>query len=111
MPAFGLASLFALGSAALLAANAETGLTIYEDELEYLFGRSVIRLEEMTPLRILVEVDLAVIQLIVHTVMSTDGGPDEESWVGWTDIMKRDNGEWRWIADRGHWIKGEPGGS
>lgn len=82
-----------------------------EEELEYFFGRSVIRLEEMTPLRILVEGDLAVIQLIVHTVMSTDGGPDEESWVGWTDVMKRDNGEWRWIADHGHWIKGEPSGS
>ena len=37
-----------------------------EKELEYWFGRTVIRLEEMTPLRILVEGDLAVIQLVVH---------------------------------------------
>jgi hypothetical protein len=80
-----------------------------EKELEYRFGRTVIRLEEMTPLRILVEGDLAVIQLVVHTVMSTDGGPDEETWVGWTDIMKRDDGRWRWIADHGHSIKGAPG--
>ncbi|NNF12192.1 MAG: nuclear transport factor 2 family protein [Gemmatimonadetes bacterium] len=85
--------------------------TAFDDkELEYLFGRTIIRLEEMTPLRILVEGDLAVIQLVVHTVMSTDGGPDEETWVGWTDVMKREGGTWRWIADHGHWIKGEPGG-
>ena len=81
-----------------------------EKELEYVFSHSVIRIEEATPLRILVEGDLAVIQLIVRTVSSLDGGPDEETFVGWTDVMKRDGGKWRWIADHGHRINGEPGG-
>jgi ketosteroid isomerase-like protein len=54
-----------------------------------------------------VEGDIAIIQLMVRQMSSLDGGPDEESWVAWTDIMRRDDGEWRWIADHGH----VPGGS
>ncbi len=73
-----------------------------DKELEYAFARAIIKFEEATPLNILVEGDLAVIQLIARTVMSVDGGPDQQTWVAWTDIMKRDNGVWRWIADHGH---------
>ncbi len=62
--------------------------------------------QEAVPLHILVEGDLAVIQLMVRQVSSLDRGPDAESWVAWTDIMKRENGVWRWIADHGHIVGG-----
>ena len=78
-----------------------------EREFDYYFDHNDLKVIEAVPLHILVEGDLAVIQLMVREVSSLDGGPDAESWVAWTDIMKRDDGMWRWIADHGH----APGGS
>ena len=77
-----------------------------EKELEYAFARTTIKFEEATPLNILVEGDLAVIQLITRTVLSVDGGPDQEVFTAWTDIMKREGGAWQWIADHGHALRG-----
>jgi hypothetical protein len=78
-----------------------------EKAFDYYWTHNTVKSEEARPLHILVEGDIAVIQLMLRTVSSHDGGPDEESWVAWTDIMHRDNGKWSWIADHGH----VPGGS
>ena len=77
-----------------------------EEEFDYYFAHNTLRVIEATPLHILVEGDIAIIQLMVQTWSSLDRGPDEESWVAWTDIMKRENGVWRWIADHGHAMGG-----
>ncbi len=78
-----------------------------EKRFDYYFAYNTLKLVEATPLHILVEGDIAIIQLMARSVSSVDGEPDEESWVAWTDIMRRDNVGWRWIADHGH----VPGGS
>ncbi len=72
------------------------------NEFDYYMTRTKLNVIEAAPLHILVEGDLAIIQLIVKDITSQDGGPDETTWVAWTDIMRRDNGAWRWIADHGH---------
>ena len=77
-----------------------------DTDLEYYFEHNRVKVLRAVPLHILVEGDLAVIQLMVREVSSLDRGPDEESWVAWTDIMKRENGVWRWIADHGHAVGG-----
>ncbi|MGI9629251.1 MAG: hypothetical protein ACR2QM_20680 [Longimicrobiales bacterium] len=77
-----------------------------ERELEYFYARNTVKDVEAVPLRILVEGDMAVIQLMVRDVSSLDGGADEAVWVAWTDVMWRDNGVWRWIADHGHLLPG-----
>ncbi len=77
-----------------------------EEEFDYYSAHNTLKVIEATPLHILVEGDIAIIQLMVQTWSSLDRGPDEESWVAWTDIMKRENGVWRWIADHGHAMGG-----
>jgi len=72
------------------------------DEFDYFFAHNRFKVFEAQPLHILVDGDLAVIQLIVKDIASLDNGPDETTWIAWTDIMRRDNGKWRWIADHGH---------
>jgi hypothetical protein len=73
-----------------------------EKDFDYYFAHNTLKVTRAVPLHILVEDDLAIIQLIVKVTSSLDGGPDEETWVAWTDIMRKDNGVWRWIADHGH---------
>ncbi len=73
-----------------------------ENEFNNFFARNKVKAIEAIPLHILVEGDLAIIQLIVRDITSPDDGPDKESWTAWTDIMHRENGKWRWIADHGH---------
>ena len=80
-----------------------------EKEFDYFFAHNTLKVVDAKPLHILVEGDIAIIQLMVRRVSSLDGGPDEETWIAWTDIMRRDNGVWRWIADHGH-IPGGSGG-
>ena len=79
-----------------------------EKEFDYYFAHNTWKVVEAVPLHILVEGDIAILQLMVRVVSSLDGGPDEESWVAWTDIMRRDNRKWRWIADHGHVPGGTP---
>jgi hypothetical protein len=69
---------------------------------DYGVSHNELKVIQATPLHILVEGDLAIIQLVVQAISSTDNGPDETTWVAWTDIMRRDDGKWRWIADHGH---------
>ena len=77
-----------------------------EKKFDYYFAHNKWKVVDATPLHILVEGDIAIIQLMVRDVSSLDGGPDEVSWVAWTDIMKKENGVWRWIADHGHGVGG-----
>jgi len=76
-----------------------------EKDLDHYFDHNTLKVIKAVPLHILIEGDLAIIQLIVKEISSLDGGPDEETWVAWTDIMRRDNGVWRWIADHGHFLR------
>ncbi len=73
-----------------------------EKDFDHYFAHNTLKVIRAVPLHILVEGDLAIIHLIVKGTSSLDGGPDEETWVAWTDIMRKDNGVWRWIADHGH---------
>ena len=73
-----------------------------EQGFDYFFAHNTLKVVRATPLHILVEGNIAIIQLMVRRVSSLDGGPDTTSWVAWTDIMRRENGVWRWIADHGH---------
>ena len=73
-----------------------------EKDLDHYYAHNTLKVITAVPLHILVEGDLAIMQLMVKQISSLDGGPDEETWVAWTDIMRRDNGVWRWIADHGH---------
>jgi hypothetical protein len=68
----------------------------------YYYAHNELKVISATPLHILVDGDLAIIQLVVTAVSSKDGGPDVVTTVAWTDIMRKDNGKWRWIADHGH---------
>jgi len=78
-----------------------------ERSFDYYYVHNTLKVIEAKPLHILVEGNIAIIQLMVRQVSSLDGAPDQESWVAWTDVMRRDDGVWRWIADHGH----VPGGS
>ena len=80
-----------------------------EKSFDYFFAHNTLKVVEARPLHILVEGDIAIIQLMVRRVSSLDGAPDQETWIAWTDIMRRDNGVWRWIADHGH-VPGDSGG-
>ena len=71
------------------------------------FVHNTLKVVQATPLHIIVEGDIAIVQLMVSIRSSLDGAPDEEEWVAWTDIMRKDDGKWRLIADHGH----VPGGS
>jgi len=82
--------------------NGAVPVAVNEAELDYYFAHNELKTIRATPLNILVDGDFAVIQLVVHSTSSNDGGPDNSSTVAWTDIMKRDDGKWRWISDHGH---------
>ncbi len=77
-----------------------------EKRFDYYLAHNTTKVIVGQPLHILVEGDIAIIQLMVMEVSSLDDGPDTTEWVAWTDIMRRDNGVWRWIADHGHVVEG-----
>lgn len=57
---------------------------------------------EATPLHILVHGDLAVVQYHMSAGIQPKGEAMRVIWEGWTDVLRRDDGVWRWIADHGH---------
>ncbi len=56
---------------------------------------------ELRPIDILVYGNFAVIHYFYITVTKDEDGDEDYSQGRWTDIMVKEGGKWRWIADHG----------
>jgi len=56
---------------------------------------------ELRPIDILVYGNFAIIHYFYTEITKDEDGKVEQSQGRWTDIMVKENGKWRWIADHG----------
>jgi hypothetical protein len=55
----------------------------------------------LKPLHIKIHGEIAIIHYMAMILTTQPEKDDVTNWVGWTDIMLKENGKWYWIADHG----------
>ena len=66
-----------------------------------LFETTETRVQDLRPIAIRVHGDTAVAHYYLQTVVRGQDGQDIEERVRFTDVLIKENGLWRWIADHG----------
>jgi ketosteroid isomerase-like protein len=62
---------------------------------------------EHIPLDIMIYGDVAILHYMLKTVTAQKDKDDKTTWIKWTDIMLKENGQWNWIADHGNAVESD----
>lgn len=73
----------------------------FEKIVRYFVTSRDIVAAENRPVSILVYDNFAIIHYFFIEITKDEGGNEDYSQGRWTDVMVKENGKWRWIADHG----------
>ncbi len=77
------------------------GKDSFEKVGQYFVETREVVAKELRPIDILVYKNFAVIHYFYIEVLKDGGGDEEYNQGRWTDVMVKEGGKWRWIADHG----------